>query len=231
MRRAALAAALLLAPPAALPALAQESGDPLEAVNRRVHGFNLLAQRHVLGPAASAYVAWTPATVREGIGNAIANLGEPVTAASALLAGEPRMAAKAVVRFGINTTLGIGGVRDAAAELGYRRASLGLGDALCRWGVPAGPYVVLPLFGPSTLRDAGGMLATSLTLSQVVGADAVAAWSAAAGFVDYAAWHPELDRLERGALDGYATLRSIHRQRRAATCPIDPQPGEEEEDG
>ena len=122
-------------------------------------------------------------------------------------------------------------MRDAAAEFGYRRASLGLGDALCRWGVPAGPYLVLPLFGPTTLRDAGGLIATSLALSQVVGADALLAWSAGAGFVDYAAWHPELDRLERGALDGYAALRSIHRQRRAATCATDPQIDEEEEDG
>ncbi len=226
MRQLALAAALLLAPVAA-----QAAGDPLEPVNRQVHGFNLLAQRHVLGPAASAYLAWTPAPVREGIGNAVANLGEPVTAASALLAGEPRMAAKAALRFGINTTLGLGGVRDAAAEMGYRRASLGLADALCRWGVPAGPYLVLPLFGPSTLRDAGGLLATSLALSQVVGADALLAWSAGAGFVDYAAWHPDLDRLERGALDGYAALRSIHRQRRAAACANDPQIDEEEEDG
>ena len=226
MRGIALAAALALAP-----AGAQAMGDPLEAVNRQVHGFNLLAQRHVLGPAAAAYLAWTPAPVREGIGNAIANLGEPVTAASALLAGEPRTAAKAVLRFGINTTLGWGGVRDAAAARGYSRASLGLADALCRWGVPAGPYLVLPLFGPSTLRDAGGMVATSLALSQVVGADAVLAWSAGAGFVDYAAWHPELERLERGAMDGYATLRSVHRQRRAATCPTDPQPDEEEEEG
>ena len=228
MRQLALAAALLLAPVAAQ---AQAAGDPLEPVNRYVHGFNLLAQRHVLGPAASAYITWTPASEREGIGNAVANLGEPVTAASALLAGEPRMAAKATLRFGINTTLGLGGVRDAAAEFGYRRASLGLGDALCRWGVPAGPYLVLPLFGPTTLRDAGGLIATSLALSQVVGADALLAWSAGAGFVDYAAWHPELDRLERGALDGYAALRSIHRQRRAATCATDPQIDEEEEDG
>lgn len=71
MRQLALAAALLLAPVAA-----QAAGDPLEPVNRQVHGFNLLAQRHVLGPAASAYITWTPASVREGIGNAVANLGD-----------------------------------------------------------------------------------------------------------------------------------------------------------
>lgn len=226
MRALALAAALLL--PAAA---AQAGGDPLEAMNRRVHGFNLLAQRHVLGPAAAAYVGWAPAPVREGIGNALANLGEPVTAASALLAGEPRMAATAALRFGINATLGYGGVRDAAAGMGHPRASLGLGDALCRWGVPPGPYLVLPLVGPSTLRDAAGTLAASLALSHMLGAEAVAAWGAASGFADYAAGHPQLDRLERGALDGYAALRSIHAQRRALACPPDRLPEEGDADG
>jgi len=229
MRAVILAAGLAIA---AAPAAAHAMADPLEAVNRQVHAFNVLAQRHVLGPAAAAYMAWTPTPVREGIGNALANLGEPVTAASALLAGEPRTAAKAVVRFGINTTLGYGGVRDAAAERGYLRASRGLADALCRWGVPAGPYVVLPLLGPSTVRDAGGMIVTSVTLTHAVGVEAVLAWKAGTGFVEYAAWHPELDRVERGALDSYATLRSIHYQRRSVTCPTDPLPEEEgEEEG
>ncbi len=225
-RALAVAAALV-----ALPGAAQAMADPLEAVNRRVHGFNQLAQRHVLGPAAAAYLAWTPAPVREGIGNALANLGEPVTAASALLAGEPRTAATAVLRFGINTTMGYGGVRDAAAGMGYLRASRGLADALCRWGVPAGPYVVLPLLGPSTVRDAGGVIATSVTLTHLVGVEAVVAWQAGTGFVEYAAWHPELNRLEHGALDSYATMRSIHYQRRSISCPSDPLPWEEEEDG
>jgi phospholipid-binding lipoprotein MlaA len=225
MRALALAAALLL-PAAGV----QAAGDPLEAVNRHVHGFNLRAQRHVLAPAASAWRGWAPAPVREGIGNALANLGEPVTAASALLAGEPRMVATAALRFGINTTLGYGGMRDPASGMGYPRASLGVADALCRWGVPPGPYLVLPLLGPSTLRDAAGGLATSLALSHMLGAEAVAAWGAASGFVDYADWQPQLDRLERNAIDGYAALRSIHAQRRAASCPLDGPPEEDEEE-
>lgn len=216
MRALALAAVLLLAP-----AAARAAGDPLEGVNRRIHGFNLLAHRHVLAPVAAAYVDWTPAAVRTGLANAMANLGEPVTAASALLAGDPRAAARAALRFGINTTLGLAGVRDAAAGMGYQPAPMGVGDALCRWGVPAGPYLVLPLLGPSTLRDAGGIAVSSLALAQAVGADAVLAWNAAASFVDYAAVHPELERIDRHALDSYAVLRSIHRQHRAAACATD----------
>ncbi len=205
---------------------ARANGDPLEVVNRAVHGFNVAAQRHVLGPAAAAYMAWTPVGVRAGLAGVVANLGEPVTAASALLAGETALAATAAVRFGINSTLGLGGARDVAAGMGYPRAALGLSDALCRWGVPRGPYLVLPLLGPTNLRDAAGMAATSLALGHVVGADVVLAWGAGAGWVEYAAVHSELAGLEARALDGYATLRSVYLQRRAWGCAVDR--GEEE---
>ena len=216
IRRAATLALIL----AATPALAV--GDPLEPVNRHVHAFNLLAQRHLLGPMARAYAGWTPAPVREGVANALANLGEPVTAASALLAGDVTLAAQAAARFGINTTLGYGGMRDTAAEMGYPPVRIGVADALCRWGVPSGPYLVLPLLGPSTLRDAGGMIATSLALSHAIGGDTVLAWSAATSWTEYAALHPALMRIETQALDLYATHRSLYRQRRAASCGNDP---------
>lgn len=225
MRALLLAAALL-----AVPAGARAASDPLEAVNRHVHDFNLLAHRYVLAPVAASYNAWTPAPVRAGISNAMANLGEPVTAASALLAGDARAAGKSAIRFGINTTLGLGGVRDAAAPMGYPAAPMRLGDALCRWGVPSGPYLVLPLLGPSTLRDAGGRVATSVALAPVVSAEAVVGWTAGSAFLDYADVHPELDRLEREALDSYATLRSVHLQRRAAACATDMAAIDEEDD-
>ena len=204
---------------AAAPALA--AGDPLEAVNRQVHAFNLLAQRHVLGPMAQAYTAWTPAPVRLGMANALANFGEPVTVASALLAGNLTLATQAATRFGINTTLGYGGLRDAAANRGYPPIRMGVADALCRWGIPSGPYLVLPLLGPSTLRDASATLATSLALSHALGTDTVLAWSAATSWTEYAAQHPALDQATTQALDSYATWRSIYRQRRAGACGLD----------
>ncbi len=204
----------------ATPAFA--AGDPLEPVNRQVHAFNLLAQRHVLGPMARAYTSWIPAPVREGVANALANFGEPVTAASALLAGDVTLASQVAARFGINTMLGYGGVRDAAAEMGYPPVRMGVADALCRWGIPSGPYLVLPLIGPSSLRDAGATLTTSLALSQALGSDAVLAWGAATSWTEYAALHPALMRIETQALDLYATHRSLYRQRRAASCGNDP---------
>lgn len=208
-----LATALVLA---ATPALA--ASDPLETVNRQVHTFNLLTQQHVLRPMAQAYTAWTPAPVRRGVANALANLGEPVTAASALLAGDVTLATYAAARFGINTTLGYAGVRDAAVGMGYPPARMGVADALCRWGVPSGPYLVLPFLGPSTLRDASATLATSLALAQALGTDAVLAWNTATAWTEYAAHHPALDQTTTQALDSYATWRSIYRQRRAVAC-------------
>lgn len=212
----------------ALPAHA--APDPLEPVNRRIHAFNRLLQAHVLGPVAEAYVERTPAGLREGVANAFANLGEPITAISAVAAGDLPRAANAALRFGINSTLGLAGVADPAASLGFPRRPMATADALCSWGVPSGPYLVLPLIGPSTLRDAGAMVATSAALSQAVGAEVFLGWRSGDLFTAYAAFHAELQRIDEQALDSYALHRSAFLQRRAATCPADRMAGLEEED-
>jgi phospholipid-binding lipoprotein MlaA len=87
--------------------------------------------------------------------------------------------------------------------------------------VPSGPFVVLPLLGPSTLRDAGALVATSAALSQTLGSDVYFAWSGSDAFVGYAELHDELERIDAQSLDAYAVHRSAHRQRRAAVCPTD----------
>jgi phospholipid-binding lipoprotein MlaA len=216
-RRAAalLAAAVLLAPAAA------RANDPLEELNRRVHSLNLAARAHVVGPLAELYLARVPPRVRDGTANLLANLAEPITAASGLAAGEWALALNAAARFGVNTTLGLGGLRDPATAMGYPRRGFTVADAVCRWGVPSGPFLVLPLLGPSTLRDGAAAGLTGLALTQALGADAVLAWSGTDGFVQYAEAHPELARLEAQSLDGYAAMRSAHLQRRAARCPVD----------
>ena len=87
--------------------------------------------------------------------------------------------------------------------------------------MPAGPYLVLPLLGPSTLRDAAALLATSTALSQALGTEPVLAWSGGDLFLGYAAAHEDLARIEAEALDAYAVLRSAYLQRRASRCPAD----------
>ena len=226
--RLAAALAMLLLATAAPPA--QAADDPLEAVNRRVHGFNREVQARVLGPVAEFYRTVTPPGIRQGIGNALANLREPITAASALAAGDLGLARDAALRFGVNSTLGWAGVRDRAAELGYApRRAFTPADALCAWGVPSGPFLVLPLLGPSTLRDAGAMAATGVALSQGLGPDVTVAWSAADALHGYAELQPELDRIEAQSLDPYAVQRSAYLQRRAALCAVDRQQAEVEE--
>lgn len=199
----------------------QAAGDPFEGVNRRIHDFNQQLRAHVLDPLAKTYVAFTPPPLREGIARAASNLGEPITVVNGLIAGEPALARNAISRFGINSTLGGGGVRDVAAERGLPHRPLPLADVACSRGLPSGPYLVVPLLGPSTLRDAGAMLVTSAALSQLVAAGWLAGVTIADGFVTYAARHEALRQVDAAALDSYAVLRSAYLQRRAIACTID----------
>jgi phospholipid-binding lipoprotein MlaA len=162
-----------------------------------------------------------PADTRAGIGRAVTNLGEPLTALSGVAAGDLGVAGHALARFGINTTLGLGGWRDAAAARGWEARRMTPGDAACAWGLPSGPFVMLPLLGPSTLRDATAGLAGSVALAQGVGALPVAGMQASEAFLGYERVEPALRAMEAEALDPYAMLRSAWLQRRAAACPQD----------
>ncbi len=109
---------------------------------------------HALAPAAEAYLDATTPEFRKGAAAALANLYEPVTTLSALAAGRLDLARVSATRFLLNSTLGKAGITDCASAEGYPRSDFSPGDALCAWGVPSGPYLVLPLIGPSTVRDA-----------------------------------------------------------------------------
>jgi phospholipid-binding lipoprotein MlaA len=218
LRAAPLLAALLLATPAGAAGLEH---DPLEGVNRRVHALNREVQARVLAPAVTAFRTWTTPELRQGLGQAVSNLNEPVVAATALAAGRTETAWNAAARFGINTTLGWGGVQDRAAEMGYPRQAFGLGDTLCAWGIPAGPFLVLPVLGPATLRDATAAIATSAALSQALGADVVTGWNATDAFLGYERVEGTLRQIGEQALDDYAAFRALHLQRRAAACAVD----------
>jgi len=135
--------------------------DPFEPFNRRVDHFNDTLDRAALKPVASTYQAWVPAPVRTGVSNVFNNLRDAWSALNAALQARPREAAENLMRFGVNTTLGLGGVLDIASEAGIPRTTLDFGHTLGRWGVPAGPYVVLPFLGPSSVRDSAGLLVDS----------------------------------------------------------------------
>ena len=200
---------------------ARAADDPFEAVNRRVYGFNRAVQAKVLDPLAERYLAATTPQVRRGIANALANLREPVSAVSGLTAGRFGLAANALARFAINSTVGFAGVEDRATEMGYSPRAFSLADAVCAWGVPSGPYLMLPLLGPSTLRDAGALVAQGAALDQTLGADSYLAWSGSDLFIGYAQLHRELQHTEAASLDPYAVYRSAYLQRRAQACSVD----------
>lgn len=149
--------------PATEPVAEPAAGDPLEGLNRGVYRFNDTADRALVKPAAKAYRAVLPSFVRRGIGNFVSNLGSTTTLANNLLQAKWKAALDDATRLVINTTFGIGGLFDPASEAGLPRNDEDFGQTLGRWGVPSGPYLVLPLMGPSTLRDAIGLYPDVLT--------------------------------------------------------------------
>ena len=138
-------------------------GDPLERMNRATHKFNDAVDRGVLKPVAKAYLKYLPEPVRNGIDNVLENLAFPTTIVNDLLQLKLKDSLVDLGRFTVNTTLGIGGIFDPASSIGMPRNDEDFGQTLGRWGVPSGPYLVLPLLGPSTMRDAPSIVADGYT--------------------------------------------------------------------
>lgn len=213
---AACAAGVLLAGGAAR---AQEAFDPIEPVNRAIFGFNLTLDAYVLEPVARGYRAVTPQPVRRSVGNFLANLRSPVVFANDLLQGERDRAGVTLGRFMINTTLGVFGLFDPAAALGYQRHDEDLGQTFGVWGAPPGPYLMLPLLGPSNVRDAGGRVGDYLInpLNQCcIDTDERYAIFGTGVVSDREANIEAIDDLKQNSLDLYAAVRSIYTQSRAA---------------
>lgn len=134
-----------------------EEQDPWEGFNRKVFAFNNLVDRVILRPLAVTYKTLTPEPVQKGVGNAFRNIMELPSAANALLQAKPRAAGQDAGRFVINTTLGLAGLFDVATPLGLEnRDQEDFGQTLAVWGVKQGPYLMLPLWGPSSVRDLAG---------------------------------------------------------------------------
>jgi phospholipid-binding lipoprotein MlaA len=127
--------------------------DPLEPFNRGMSEFNEGLDAVVLKPSATFYREKVPAMVRTGVSNFFGNLGDAWSAVNSALQFKLQNAGENWLRFSFNTVFGLGGILDIASELNIERHREDFGQTLGRWGVPAGPYIVLPFFGPSTLRD------------------------------------------------------------------------------
>jgi len=132
--------------------------DPLEPANRAVHEFNVALDHLVVGPVAEAYGAAVPEDIRTVVENAARNLGEPNAFVNHMLQGNGKGASTTLTRFLINSTLGIAGLEDPAADMGIFQAPTDFGETLATWGVPEGAYIELPVLGPSTVRDTAGIV-------------------------------------------------------------------------
>lgn len=142
------------------PGLDAVQDDPLEGFNRAVFEFNDTLDHILLKPVARVYVKAVPTYGRQRVTNVLNNLMEPVNMANAVMQGDPEQSFTSLWRFVLNTTLGIGGIFDFAdVNGGLKYRSEDFGQTLACWGIGSGPYLVLPLFGPSSIRDTSGMVA------------------------------------------------------------------------
>ncbi|MDP1647899.1 MAG: VacJ family lipoprotein [Rubrivivax sp.] len=146
-------------PPAGTAATPAHKIDPWENWNRKVHAFNEAVDEAVLKPVATVYRDAVPQLVRTGIGNVLGNIHDVWSAANHLLQGKAQSGLEMGMRVLTNTVFGLAGLLDPASEMGLTRRSEDFGQTLGRWGLPNGPYFVLPLLGPSTLRDTAGLIA------------------------------------------------------------------------
>lgn len=189
--------------------------DPFEGYNRMMFTFNDSADRYLIRPLARGYRAVTPDPVERSVRRVFDNIGEVGNAANSLLQGKPGAAANSTGRFVINSTLGIAGLFDVAAPMGLARdEDEDFGQTLGRWGVGSGPYLVLPLLGPSTLRDAPSRLVDNLIDPIDEGLDHVPTRNTVYG-VDILTLRAELLQAERLVTgDKYIFTREVYLQRR-----------------
>ncbi|MGI9170618.1 MAG: MlaA family lipoprotein, partial [Caulobacteraceae bacterium] len=191
--------------------------DPWESLNRRGYAINGVLDRILIRPAAMLYRALTPGAIGKGLHNAVTNLGEPLVFINDVLQLRPRRAAEATVRFAVNSTVGLAGLIDVVARDGIVHHDSGFGDTLGRYGVKPGPYLFVPVIGPSTVRDLFGAGVDIVTdpvhwanypyRTEIGVGDTVIG-----GLDTRAAADDQLEAILADAADPYATLRSVYLQ-------------------
>ena len=196
----------------------EQTNDPLEPTNRFFYRVDDTLQAYTLRPVAQGYIAVTPAPVRSGIHNFLSNLTTPTVLANDVAEAKSRRAGTTFMRFVINSTAGVLGVFDVAKGLGYPAHDAGFNQTLGVWGVGPGPYLYLPVLGPNSPRSVAGFAVDQATdpFSYVPKGIYLRTFNwARYGFstIDtYASIMPDYDKVKQGALDPYATVRSLYRQ-------------------
>ncbi|MBI1210658.1 MAG: VacJ family lipoprotein [Alphaproteobacteria bacterium] len=198
-----------------------DDNDPFEGSNRFFFNVNQALDKALLRPVAIAYHDVLPDFARDGVRNFLNNLNSPVIFANDLLQGEGDRAGTTMVRFGINTTIGVAGLFDVASDLGYPYHDEDFGQTLAVWGVNDGPYFYFLVLGPSSARDFTGFVVDrGLDPLTYVGWGDDYEWvpitRAVVNVIDLRSRNIEtLDEIERTSVDYYASIRSLYRQSRA----------------
>jgi phospholipid-binding lipoprotein MlaA len=196
--------------------------DPLEPLNRGTLAFNQIVDGLLLDPITDLYQLLLPHPVRKSVRNFLANLDSPAVLANDLLQREWSDAGVTVTRFGINTTVGIAGVFDPATSLGWDGHFSDFGQTLALEGVPSGPYIVLPILGPTTVRDGCGEIVDVLfrPVTFLLGPAGqifyTTIYGGSSGLATRDVHAAELEMLEQSSVDFYAALRNAYFQTRTA---------------
>lgn len=211
----------------------EETNDPLEPMNRQILAFNRGFEKVILTPVATVYRTLLPAPARRGVYNVLHNLSSPVILANDVMQGEGKRAGDTLLRFLVNSTLGLGGLLDVAAKFGIESHDEDFGQTLAVHGVGEGFYLVLPIFGPSNPRDGIG-LAVDIVIDPVfwiLRSENLNKWNyirtGVEGLDLYSRNLEEIDELKRTSLDYYSALRSSYRQNRRSEilngAEVDPE--------
>jgi phospholipid-binding lipoprotein MlaA len=192
--------------------------DPLEPFNRLMFRLNGGLQAKLLDPVSRLYVEHTSPEVQLGVGNFFRNLREPATLVSSALEGQLDDAETAAARFGINTTLGVAGFRDPATEMGFTVRPRNFEETLCSYGLPSGPYLVLPVLGPATLRDTAGRIATVVMYFEVMGAPVYIPYRVSDITVQYSNVREKIGLINQLAPDPYVAQKALYLALHGLSC-------------
>ncbi len=195
-----------------------EPNDPFEGTNRALLSFNQGLDRRLFDPMIRGYRFVTPEPARKAVQRIFANIKAPSTLINDLLQLRFKDAAQTLGRFILNTTFGFGGIFDVAVEAGWVHHESDFGQTLGRFGVTTGPYLVLPVFGPNTIRDGFGDVIDLFfqPLTYLLGFTPNLMIGAGSGFTTLDAEESSLKALEESSVDYYSALRSAYLQSRAA---------------
>ena len=226
-----LALSLGLTGCATLPNGKVDPRDRFERFNRSVYKFNNALDHAVLRPAAHAYVKVLPQPVRTSINNFTTNLAYPTTVANDFFQGKVADGVTDAARIIVNTLLGLGGLFDPASHMGLDRHTQDFGLTLGHWGVPSGPYLMLPFLGPSTVRDTAGLVPDYALTYEIVSRNLITNnWVSGGLFVvaqvDRRSQLLDTDKILDSTYDPYAFLRSAYLQRRNYLLHGDENPEE-----